>query len=226
MAKAVKTTTRRAAPKKPTIGGVADFFSAWRKDFLKRWGQKPIAYSVSLLILIIAIAFASLFVFNKSLFIAGTIDGRWVTSWQFYSKLTKASGEDVFDSIVREVLIKREAAKKNISASEKGVDKKIKELEEQFGGKENFDLALKQNKTSIEELRGQIAIQILAEKLLEDKIEVADAEVDKYIKENKEATKDLSKEQVKDQLRSQKLSQEFTPWFEELKNKANITTYF
>ena len=87
-------------------------------------------------------------------------------------------------------------------------------------------MALKQNNTSLQDVKKQITIQLLAEKILADKIKVTDEQIDKYIKENGELVKGLSKEEVKDQLKSQKLNQEFPTWFDKLKNKANITTYF
>ena len=136
------------------------------------------------------------------------------------------SGEEVFDSIVREALIKQEAANKGISVSQEELDKKIKELEDQLGGKDNFELALKQNKTSLDEVKEQVSIQILVEKILEDEIKITDKEIADYIKENKASSPDLSKEEAKEAIKSSKLNEKFTPWFEDLKNNAKITTYF
>lgn len=226
MAKTVKTATKPAASKKDPRKRFSFNFASLPKNLKKRWGQRPIAYSISALILLVAVAFALLFVFNKGLFLAGTINGRWVTSWQFYSKLTEASGEEVFDTIVRETLIKQEAVKNGVSATEKEVDEKIKDLEERFGGKENFQLALEQNKTSREELRNQLTTQVLIEELLADEIKVTSKELAKYKKENKEFIGDMSDEQIEETLKSQKLNEAFTPWFEKVKDKANITTYF
>ena len=224
MAKAVKTPSKKAAPK--NTNKVSDFFSAWKKDLGRRWQKNPSLYTLGTTVLVVVIALALLFLYNKGLFLAGNISGKLITTPQFYSKLTKANGEEVFDSIVRETLIKQEAAKKEIVASEKEIDKKIKELEDRFGGKESFELALKQNNTNIEDLKQQITIQILVEKLLEDKIKVSDKDVSKYRTENKEAASTLTDAQIKETLKSQKLSQEFTTWFEKLKEKANISTYF
>jgi hypothetical protein len=226
MATSKKTVTKAAAPKKTSIRKPRFDLSSLPKNIKKRWGQRPFAYSVSALVLTLAVIFALLFVFNKGLFLAGTINGKWVTSWQFYSKLTQANGDEVFDSLVRETLIKQEAAKEGITATEKQIDEKIKELEDRFGGKENFELALKQNNTSEEELKDQLSIQILVEKLLKDKIKITDGEVSKYKKENKEFVGEMSTAEIKDTLKSQKLNEAFNPWFEELKKKANITTYF
>ena len=110
--------------------------------------------------------------------------------------------------------------------SEKEIKAKLKELEDRLGGPEALKSALAQNNTTITDLKEQIVTQVLVEKLLADKIKVTEAEVQKYIKENKQAAVGLTKEQVTQTLRSQKLSQEFGIWFEEIKKKAKITTYF
>ena len=47
-----------------------------------------------------------------------------------------------------------------------------------------------------------------------------------YIKENVEAAAGRSKEQIKETLESQKIGEKFASWFEELKKKAKINTYF
>ena len=64
------------------------------------------------------------------------------------------------------------------------------------------------------------------EKLLADQIKVSDAEVAKFIAENKETTTGKSKEGVKEALQSQKLNEKFQSWYEDLKNKAKIVKYF
>ena len=64
------------------------------------------------------------------------------------------------------------------------------------------------------------------EKLLEDKLKVSEKEVDQYIKENKKFNPKISKEEAREAVKSSKLNEAFTAWFEELKSKASISTYF
>jgi len=220
-----KKSTKPPAPKK-RAPQVSFDFSAWQKNFKKSWQKSPSLYTLGTTIMVVIIALGLLFWFQRSLFLAGNINGRLITTPQFYSKLAKSGGEEVFQSIVQDTLIKQEAAKKGVSVSEKEIKAKLKELEDRLGGPEALKSALAQNNTTITDLREQIVTQVLAEKLLADKIKVTEAEVQKYIKENKQAAVGLTKEQVKQTLRSQKLSQEFGIWFEEVKKKANIQTYF
>ena len=226
MAATKKTTHKSSAPKKKATKKLSFNFSDWKNNLKKNWDSNPSLYTLGTIIVVIIVATAVLFWFNKGLFLAGSINGKLVTTPEFYSKLTKGSGEEVFDSLVQETLIKQEAGKKNIAASDKEIDKKIKELEDRLGGKEVLKNTLSQNNTTLDELKDQIVIQILVEELLAKKIKVSDKEVDKYIKENAEAAKGLTKEQVKETLESQRIGEEFATWFEELKKKAKISTYF
>ncbi|OGY25120.1 MAG: hypothetical protein A2Z11_01315 [Candidatus Woykebacteria bacterium RBG_16_43_9] len=226
MATAKRTTAKKSALKKETTKKQTLFFSAWKKDFQDRWHKNPSRYTLGTVILVVVVVTAALFIFNKGIFLAGNINGKLITTPQFYSELTKNSGQEVFDSLVRDTLIKQEATKKGVSVSEKEVDKKVKELEKQIGGKELLKNTLAQNNTTLEELKEQIVIQILVEKLLEDKTKVTDEEVQQYIKDNQQTAATLTKDQVKNTLKNQKLSGEFGVWFEELKKKANIQTYF
>lgn len=226
MAATKKSAHKSSAPQKKVSKKPYFNLSEWKKNLKKNWHSNPSFYTLGTIIVVVIVAAALLFWFNKGLFLAGSINGKLITTPEFYSKLSKSSGQEVFDSLVQETLIKQEAVKKGITASDKKIDAKIKELENQLGGKEMLNNTLAQNNTSLDELRGQIVIQILVEELLADKIKVTDKEVQTYIKENVEAAAGRSKEQVKETLESQRIGEEFASWFEELKKKAKINTYF
>lgn len=226
MAATKKTAKKSSAPKKKTTKKPSFNLSEWKNNLKKNWDSNPSLYTLGTTIIVIIAVIAILFFYNKGLFLAGSINGKLVTTPEFYSKMSKNSGQEVFDSLVQETLIKQEAVKKGITASDKKVNIKIKELEKQLGGKEILTSTLAQNNTTLDQLKDQIIIQILVEELLAEKIKVTDKEVQTYIKENAETTTGQSKEQVKKNLESQKIGEEFASWFEELKKKSKINTYF
>jgi hypothetical protein len=87
----------KAKPKKSVLN-----LSALRKKLKKWYGQRPKLYLGTVIIVLIVLGFFFLFWFNKGLFLAGSINGRILTTPQFYNDLKKASGKKVFDSIVQQ----------------------------------------------------------------------------------------------------------------------------
>lgn len=219
------TKTKKTTPKRNKVKPLINI-SRIRKNLKERYEKNKARYVVGAIAFLIVLGIFSLFWFNKGLFLAGTINGRLITTPEFYSKLSKTSGEEVFNSIIQETLINQEAVNKGISVSEEEINEKIKEFEEQLGGAEGLELALAQNNTNIEEVKQQIITQIKIEKLLSDKLVVSDDEVNKYIKENKEFNPDISKEEAKEAIKSSKLNEKFNSWLEELRRNAKINTYF
>jgi parvulin-like peptidyl-prolyl isomerase len=200
--------------------------SSWRKSVAKSYNKNPGVYKGGFAIIVIVIVVGVLAWYNKGLFVAGTINGNVVTTPSFYNRLVKADGSQVFDSLVQETLVKQEASKKKITASKAEIDKKVAALEKNLGGKENLDVALTQNNTTMDQLRQQLEMQILVEKILSDQIKVTDAEITKYIDDNKATNPNLTHDQASQQVKNQKLNDKFTTWYADLKNKAKINKFF
>ena len=89
--------------------------------------------------------------------------------------------------------------------------------------------ALAQKNLTEEMLRDQIKIQKKVEKLIADKIQVTQEEIDKFISDSKiSVPKEKSaeiKKQAGDQLRNQKINQEAQKLISMLKSQAKITYY-
>ena len=75
-------------------------------------------------------------------------------------------------------------------------------------------------------MKEQISLQILAEKLLEDKVNVTDKEIKEYKTGNKASTVGMSDDEIREIIKSNKLNEEFTVWYQDLKSKAKINSYF
>jgi len=221
MAAVRKSTTRN---KKFSVSFLS--FKNLRKNIAKIYSKNPLAYKGGLIAVVIIIVLAVALWFNKGLLVAGTINGQIITTPKFYNRLVETSGNDTFDSLVQETLLKQEASKRHVTATKDDIDKKVAKIEKSLGGKENLDAALIQNKTTMNQLRRNLEIQVLVEKILADQIKVTDAEITKYIEDNKASSPDITREEAKQQLESQKLKEKFTPWYNELKSKAKINRYF
>lgn len=236
MAAAKKTTKKtQPAPKIKRIKKTSLNFSKIKpnlnlkplwENYKQSLAKHPSLFTLGAVVIVVIVALGLLFIFRRGIFLAGSVDGHLVTTPSFYSELVKAHGSEVFDNITRDTLIQQEADKKKLTVSSKEVDDRINTIQDNLGGKDALQSALSQNNTTMDELKTEIRYQLLAEKLLAKDITVSDAEVAKYMADNKAAVAGLTKAQVADQLKSQKFNDKFTSWYDTIKKNAHISKYF
>ena len=190
----------------------------------KGWETYRSRYILGIAIIIVVVLLASLVVWKKNWFVVAIVNNRPITTIELYQKLNQRYGKDVLDSIIQEKLISEEARKQKVTVSSQEADKKLKEIEDQIGGKEALDYALASQGLSLEQAKDQIKTQLIVEKILGKDIQVSDKDVEDFIKDNPTA-KDLSKDKIKEQVRSQKINEKFQTWIEDLKKKAKISKF-
>lgn len=190
----------------------------------KSWQTRRTTYIAAIVVIIVVLALGGLFLWKKNWFVVAMVNNRPITSVELYQRLKTRYGSDVLDSIIGERLIKEEARKQNITVTTDEVGKRLKEIEDQLGGKEALDYALQSNNLSLEQAKDQIKTQILVEKMLGKDIQVTQADIDSYIKDNPTA-KDLGTDKIKEQIRSQKINDKYPSWLEELKKNAKINKF-
>lgn len=182
------------------------------------------------LVIVGVIIIAAALYYFKGWMIAATVDGRPITRLRVIQLLEKKSGKQALDSIVTQTLIQNEAAAKGVTVSSDEIDQEIKKDEANItaqGG--TFEAALQQSGMTMNDLRDQIKIQKELEKMIADKIQVSDQDVEQYIKDNKvtlpKGGEANAKNQIHDQLKQQKLSQAASQLIQDLKSKAKINYY-
>jgi len=168
---------------------------------------------------------------NRSVFIAVLVNGKPISRLSVVSELEKQYGNDVLNRLIDKSLIAQEAQSKNIIVTDEDINNKRKELVDQFsaGNEENFKQILQAQGISEDEFREELRVQILAEKILGDKIKVTDGEFEQFVNDNPDLLKDAENEgearkQLRDQLVQQKIQSEFAKFRDELRAKANIQT--
>lgn len=164
----------------------------------------------------------------KNLFIVALVNGQPIWRPQVISQLEKQGGKQVASTLVTTTLIQQEAAKKNISVSQKEIDDQMKQISDNLSKQgQNLDQALQMQGMTRSDLEEQIRNQKLVEKILGDQISVSDKEVNDYIEKNKSSLPSTGdektlKDQVRNQLKQQKLSDKFNTWLADAEKKANI----
>ena len=197
-----------------------------RTTIIKLTRNKKIIIGLALVIL----AAAGSWYYVRGWFIAATINGRSITRLEVVRLLEKRSGKQAIDSIITKILIQNEAMAKGITVGSDDIDQEIKKDEAGLAAQGNtLETALAQSGMTMADLRDQIETQKKLEKILGDKIQISDADIDQYIKDNKIAlpkgSETESRNQIRSQLQQQKLSQEAPKLIADLKSKAKIQYY-
>lgn len=166
---------------------------------------------------------------NKSILFVAKINNRPITRLELDQRLVARYGSAMIDEMVSEQLIKDEGSAKQIKVSASEVDSKIDEITKRLGANVNINDLLSQQGMTMADLRRQIELQLLVEKLTVGLVNVSDAEITEYIDKNKAtmtATDEAgTRKEALDTLASQKKGEAIQKWFTDLKAKAKITKY-
>lgn len=166
----------------------------------------------------------------KSLLFAAIVDGHPITRYAVIAELERQGGKDALETLVDKALISNEAQEKNIVVTSEEIDAELQKFEEQFSaGGQSLDAALEAENLTRDDLKDQILIRKQIEKLLGDRANVSEDELQAYITEGQitlpAGEEDNTKSQIRDQLRQQKLAQLSADLLNELHAKAKIYTF-
>ncbi|MFA5188701.1 MAG: SurA N-terminal domain-containing protein [Patescibacteria group bacterium] len=165
--------------------------------------------------------------FFRGLVIAATVDGSPISRLAVIQKLEKESGKNLLDSLITQKLVQNAASANKLSVSDDDVNGEIKKIEDQVASMgSTMDEALSAQGMTMADLKERIVLQKELEKLLADKINVADEEIAQYIKDNNitvpTGQEAATNDQIKSEISSQKFNSEAETYIAELKAKANI----
>ncbi len=195
--------------------------------------KKEVMISVRTLRIIAAVIVVLLLAyFTRGLFVAAVVNGSPISRVAVIHQLEKSGGKAALENLITQKLIADAAKKQGISVSASEIDVEVKKIEAQVasaGQGATLDTLLAQRGMTRDDLTAQITVQKQVEKLLGDKVEVADSDVDKYITDNKitlpKGEEAADRVQIKEQIRQQKLSQEGQAYIDSLHTGAKVS-YF
>lgn len=187
---------------------------------LPRWGLHAILFGGLLLALVL---------WQKEWIIAASINGRPVTGLELFKRMSRDYRGQALDNLVNEKLILQEAQKRNAVPSDVEIEARLIQVETQYGGKDSFEMLLKQQGQTRESVKGQLKLTLAMEKMFGNEATATPEEVLKYVLENKEflqATDSAGQKlEAEKNLRDQKLREIFATKFNELKANANIRIF-
>lgn len=166
---------------------------------------------------------------NKGWFVAATVNGQPITTFEVNQKLNALYKPQVLNQLINEVLVEQEANTKKVAVSSTELEQRLGQVMSDYGGREVFESLLSQQGLTYTDFVNQTRLQLLVEKIYAPEIEPTEEEIVQFMEKNKdnpEATEPAKfKATVVDQLKQSKLSQVFSEKFPELRNSANIQTF-
>jgi foldase protein PrsA len=146
---------------------------------------------------------------------AATINGEVISKEELDAKLTSLYGDETLESLITNKLIELEAEKKELEVTGNEIDEELTNLQESYGGEEEFAAALEQNDVSMEQVRQDIEYYLLAEKLIKPSISVTDEDIKTYFDENSESFDQQEQVEashilVEDEATAKKVKEELT----------------
>jgi len=181
-----------------------------------------------IIVLFIILITAGLVFQFKNLFVVALINGKPITRIKLIQHLEAQGGKEVLNNLITEELILQEAKKQSVIISNQDIDNEISNLKAMYtSSNQSFEDLLKIQGISMRDLRNQIKLQLIMEKIIAKDIPITEDEILQYYETNKsfypkESTYEDLKDDIRNQLLNQKLSERAQTWILELKDNANI----
>ena len=143
--------------------------------------------SLVLVVLLLATVVGAVVVNQRSEVVA-TVNGEKITKQELYDAFVANGGASILEQLISERLIAQEAAKLGIEVTDAEVQQEIDRLIEEnyYGMKEYYEQALAQYGITEELLKDNIRTDLQLSAIVRSKIEVSEAEVEEYFRENQD----------------------------------------
>ncbi|MCX7572183.1 peptidylprolyl isomerase [Tumebacillus sp. DT12] len=118
-----------------------------------------------------------------------SVGGEKITESQLHSKLEQMQGKEVLKRMIDDQVIRNQAKELKIEVTDAEIQGEIDKLvKERFNNdKKQFEDALKQYNTTIEDLKNDITTTLLAQKIATKDVTITDQEIQEYYDKNKES---------------------------------------
>jgi foldase protein PrsA len=197
-----------------------------------RKSRKVAISGKNLKLLIILAIIAGVLYLMRSLFVVAIVNGRPITRWEVIKELEKQGGAQTLESLTTQILVRQEADKRGVVLEQSEVDSQIKKIEESVTAQgQSLDDALASQNLSRKDFVNQVELQLLVQKMLADKMNITDEQIDSYIKENKDymisedPDSDEAREEARQALTQQQMSILLEPLLSEIEGSAKITKF-
>ncbi|MBS3943134.1 MAG: peptidylprolyl isomerase [Dethiobacter sp.] len=140
---------------------------------------------VSALLLIVLVGALTMFLLRRDPAVA-TVNGEKITKSELYAAMYTQVGEEALDNLITRLLIVQEGTRLGLSVTEAEIDDDIQKIiQESFAGMEDqFQQALEQYGVSLETVRSDIRVNLMARKIAEQQVSLSDQQLEEYFNAN------------------------------------------
>lgn len=118
--------------------------------------------------------------------VVASIDGVNITEGELHDMLIEKYGDETLNFLISEKIVDLEIDKEKIEISPEEIDKELKSMEDQYGGKEALSNAMTGANLTEKSLKEEIRKNLSLKKLLASDLTVSDEEISDYYEKNKE----------------------------------------
>jgi len=141
--------------------------------------------AIIIIVVVGIIAIGALWTYNDLKAVA-RVNSTNITWKQFNDALKKQSGNQMLAGLLREELIRQEAKQHDITVTDEDVESEMDNLAGQFGSLVGLEQALSMYGMTLDDLKGQIRITLLLERIATKDVTVEEEELRAYYDENKD----------------------------------------
>lgn len=180
-------------------------------------------------LVVLVLALAGVFVTNKGWFLAAVVDGKPVFRWELNRVLTSRFGQQTLEGMISETLIAGAAQDAGVTVSPEDVEAKQQEIVASLGGGVSVEDLLKYQGMTKADFDSQVKLQLTVQKILGKDIVISENDVDAFIATNRATLVSTQPAELRNEARQaildQKIGEKLQPWFEALKEKAQISRF-
>lgn len=200
-------------------------------------GSKPVTRIITrkyLYAVVIVLALMGLLFAASKFWVIAWVDNKPITKFELYALLDKRDEGKTSEELIVQKLLRSEGQKQRAIVSSDELEAEIKKVEVAQGGAEQLDQILQVNRTSREDFRKLVELQLIKQKLFGKDINITDEDVTKYLDQNKDSLPpDILKnpesseaaklrESAKEQLKQMKINENFNKWLEEALKSSRV----
>lgn len=140
------------------------------------------------LALFVLLAGVTVFAFTKEggNTVAATVNGVKIKKDTLFDEMMRQGASQLLDNLIDKELVRQEVDKAGLNVTDADMDQEIAILKKNFSSDDEFNMMLMQYGMTMDDLRGELLMQVQLKMLLGPKTTITDEDLTKYYQDNKD----------------------------------------